>query len=136
MTRIKLLALMSVAVILVAAQPAHSQISKATVTGGELQGVVNDKVASFKGIPFGAPPVGELRWKAPQPVSPWNGVKKADAFAPGCVQDKALAAMMGGPPDFSEDCLYLNVWTAAMSKGEKLPVMVWIYGGGFVGGMT
>lgn len=136
MTRNRLLALLSVAVIFTAAQSARSQVSKATVTGGEVQGVVNGDVASFKAIPFAAPPVGELRWKAPQPVNPWGGLKKADAFAPGCIQDKNLAAMMGGPANFSEDCLYLNVWTAAKSKGEKLPVMVWIYGGGFAGGMT
>src|SRR5215471_5487392 len=136
MTRNKLLALLSAAVMLVAAQSARAQISKASVTGGEVQGTVSGDVAAFEGIPFAAPPVGELRWKAPQSVPPWSGVKKTDTFAPGCLQDKALAAMMGGPANFSEDCLYLNVWTAAKSKGDKLPVMVWIYGGGFVGGMT
>ena len=136
MTRVKLLVLLSAVVILAAPQSAKSQISKATVTGGEVQGTLTEDVASFKGIPFAAPPVGELRWKAPQSVAPWSGVKKPDAFAPGCVQDKTLASMMGGPTNFSEDCLYLNVWTAAKSKSEKSPVMVWIYGGGFAGGAT
>ncbi|HKA17485.1 MAG TPA: carboxylesterase family protein [Blastocatellia bacterium] len=136
MTRNKLLVLLSVAVLFATAQSAQSQISKANVTGGEVQGVVNGNVASFKGVPFAAPPVGELRWKVPHPVNPWSGVKKADAFAPGCIQDKQLATMMGGPSNFSEDCLYLNVWTAAKDKGEKLPVMVWIYGGGFALGAT
>ena len=136
MIRNKLLVLLSVAVLFATAQSAQSQVTKATVTGGEVQGVVNGNVASFKGVPFAAPPTGELRWKAPQPVNPWNGVKKADTFAPGCIQDKGLAAMMGGPSSFSEDCLYLNVWTAAKGKGEKLPVMVWIYGGGFALGAT
>jgi para-nitrobenzyl esterase len=118
------------------AQPAMSQIQTAKVTGGEVQGVVADGVASFKGIPFAAPPVGELRWKAPQPVKAWKGILKADAFAPGCMQDTGMAKMMGAPAKASEDCLYLNIWTAAKTAGEKRPVMVWIYGGAFSGGMT
>ena len=140
MTTKKLLGLLSAAVIFAALQSAQAQvptpIPTATVTGGDVQGVVAGNVASFKGIPFASPPVGELRWKAPQPVKPWSGVKKADAFAPGCVQDTRLATMMGGPQNFSEDCLYLNIWTGAKSKTEKLPVMVWIYGGGFALGAT
>jgi len=128
MTTNKLLGLLSAAVMLAAAQSAQAQapIPAAKVTGGEVQGVVNGNVAAYKGIPFAAPPVGELRWKAPQPVKAWSGVKKVDAFAPGCMQDARLATMMGGPQNFSEDCLYLNVWTGAKSKTEKLPVMVWI----------
>ncbi len=77
----------------------------------------------YKGIPFAAPPVGDLRWRAPQPVAHWTGVRKADAFSPACMQ--------GSGNGSSEDCLYLNVWTAAKSAGEKRPVMVWIYGGGY-----
>lgn len=124
------------AVALCAVRPAFAQIQTAKVAGGELQGVVADGVASFKGIPFAAPPVGDLRWKAPQPVKPWTGVRKAGAFGPGPMQDTRMIAMMGGSTEVSEDCLYLNVWTAAKSADEKRPVMVWIYGGAFMGGMT
>jgi para-nitrobenzyl esterase len=124
------------AVILLAAAPVLAQISIVKVTGGAVEGVSKDGIASFKGIPFAAPPVGELRWRAPQPVKPWQGVKKAHDFAPGPMQDKAFGASLGGPQIISEDCLYLNVWTGAKNPGEKRPVMFWIYGGGFGIGMT
>jgi para-nitrobenzyl esterase len=123
-------------VILCAAFPALAQISIAKITGGTIEGVVKDGIASFKGIPFAAPPVGDLRWKAPQPVMPWHGVKKTYDFAPAPMQDTAFGAMLGGPQKISEDSLYLNVWTGAKKAGEKRPVMVWIYGGGFGIGMT
>lgn len=121
---------------LCAAGPAQSQIQTAKVAQGELEGVVREGVASFKGVPFAAPPVGDLRWKAPQPAQAWTGVRKADSFAPGPMQDAFLAVLMGGSTNLSEDCLYLNVWTPAQSASERLPVMVWIYGGAFVSGMT
>jgi para-nitrobenzyl esterase len=114
----------------------RAQIVIAKVTGGTVQGVVNGTITSFKGIPFAAPPTGENRWRAPQPVLNWSGAKVADTFAPGCVQDPAMAVMFGAPPKVKEDCLYLNVWTPAHSSNERLPVMVWIYGGAFAAGMT
>ena len=82
----------------------------------------------YKGIPFAAPPVGNLRWRVPQPAAHWDGVRQADAFGRVCMQN---APGGGGGQQVSEDCLYLNVWTAAKSAGEKRPVMVWIYGGGY-----
>ena len=107
-----------------------------SVTGGKIEGVEKDGIFSYKGIPFAAPPVGALRWKSPQPVVPWQGIRKADKFAPGPMQDTAFGAMLGGPQEVSEDCLYLNVWTGAVKVDEMKPVMVWIYGGGFGIGMT
>lgn len=104
------------------------------VTGGEVRGVVRNGIASFKGIPFAAPPVGELRWKAPQPVKPWDSVREADGFGPPPMQSALLALLSGVKP--SEDCLYLNVWTAAKDAGKRRPVMVWIYGGAFNGGWS
>ncbi len=105
----------------------------ATIDSGKVEGKVDDGIASWKGIPFAAPPVGSLRWRAPQAVQPWTGVRQATSHAADCMQlpFPSDAAPLGTKPD--EDCLYLNVWKPAASQG-KLPVLVWIYGGGFVNG--
>ncbi len=124
------------AIALVCMRPAAAQIGVVTVTGGRVEGVTADGVTSFKGIPFAAPPVGNLRWRAPQAVVPWHGIRKADHFAAGCTQAPHFIAAFGEPPAMSEDCLYLNVWAPAKSAQARLPVMVWIYGGSFLGGMT
>ena len=93
-------------------------------------------VRVFRGIPFGAPPVGPLRWKAPQPVASWDGVRKADAFGPVCVQPKGVGRLnvsvdLPDSPRADEDCLYLNVWTGATNSTGRRPVMVWIFGGAY-----
>jgi len=104
------------------------------VTGGQVRGVNAGEVIIWKGIPFAAAPVGELRWRPPQPVVPWQGVLSADTFKADCAQKPfpADAAPLGVTP--GEDCLGLNIWKPAAASAQPLPVLVWIYGGGFVNG--
>jgi para-nitrobenzyl esterase len=101
---------------------------------GRVRGEVTAAVAAFKGIPFAQPPLGELRWRAPQAPQRWRQVREALSYGPDCMQVPfpGDAAPLGVKP--AEDCLYLNVWTPARFTGRRLPVMVWIYGGGFVNG--
>jgi len=110
--------------------------TQVAVDGGVVQGALHEGVLSFKGIPFAAPPVGPLRWQPPQPVEHWSGVRPAVSYGPDCMQIPFPndAAPLRTVP--SEDCLYLNVWRPAHRLAHKLPVMVWIYGGGFVNGGT
>ena len=103
------------------------------VASGRIAGTSEAGVAAWLGVPFAAPPVGSLRWRPPQPVASWSGVRQAMVFAPACMQTGV--SMPGeAPPVTSEDCLYLNVW--APERADKLPVIVWIHGGGWANGAT
>jgi len=101
---------------------------------GLVAGVATNSGVAYKGLPYAAPPVGALRWHSPEPASPWKGVRQATSFGPPCAQ-----APLRGRTEVSaisrEDCLYLNVWTPRLTRGAKVPVMLWIHGGGFENGM-
>jgi para-nitrobenzyl esterase len=119
-----------------AVQLASVAVGQQVVTeSGAISGVLANGLRVYKGIPFAAPPVGDLRWRPPVHAAPWAGSHKADAFAPACMQ---VGVSMPGEttPAVSEDCLYLNIWTSAEAKTapEHLPVIVWIYGGGYING--
>ena len=112
---------------------APAQTPTAQTESGVISGIREGGLGVYKGVPFAAAPLGDLRWRPPVPVAPWLGIRKTDAFAPACMQ---VGVSMPGetPPVVSEDCLYLNIWTPAKRVDEKLPVIVWIYGGGLVNG--
>ena len=126
---------------LVIAVPAvNAQDKLVRLESGQLRGVsLAGGVTAFKGIPYAAPPIGNLRWRPPQPPLKWEGVRKADHFCSPCMQTitgefgpYTKEFLIQGSP--GEDCLFVNVWTSATSPNERRPVMVWIYGGGFTSG--
>ena len=114
-----------------AAIPLQVKTDKGVVEG---EATKDGKVLAFKGIPYAAPPTGKLRWAAPIPAEPWSGVRPAHEFGYHCVQSAVYSDMSFHDPGPSEDCLTLNVWAPADASPGKLPVMVWIYGGGLSGG--
>jgi para-nitrobenzyl esterase len=111
--------------------PAVAEIAQ--TDRGRVEGAASNGVTVYKGVPFAAPPIGALRWRPPQPAAAWRGMRKAEAFAPACMQ---TGVSMPGetPPVISEDCLYLNIWKPAGAGRQKLAVLVKIYGGGFSSG--
>jgi len=104
------------------------------IDSGKLAGVTSGDVVSFKGVPFAKPPVGDLRWRSPQPVEPWAGVRAADKYGALCMQKINTKDNGVGPPPASEDCLTLNVWRPLHAGKKPLPVLFWIHGGGLVNG--
>ena len=110
------------------------QPTRVNVAEGTLEGINLSGIKTFKGVPFAAPPVGNLRWKAPQPVEKWQGVRQAKEFGPNPMQENIFGDMNFGTKKMSEDCLYLNIWTPAKKMDEQLPVLIYFNGGGLMAG--
>lgn len=125
--------IMTLALLLIAgvASARNPQVETAS---GVIEGKYESGVKTFLGVPFAKPPVGELRWKAPQPVEKWTGVRKATDFGPNPMQQPIFGDMNFGTKEMSEDCLYLNIWTPAKQMDEKLPVLIYFNGGGLMAG--
>ena len=102
----------------------------ATIDSGTLKGSAADGITAFKGIPYAAAPIGALRWRPPQPVPRWDGERPATDYGNDCIQNRFFADSAPSSQPMSEDCLFLNLWTPSVEAGAKLPVMVWIHGGG------
>jgi para-nitrobenzyl esterase len=141
--RLRLAVALTAATFVAAGVTTPAAISDPVATdAGRLSGVtLTSGVRVFKGIPFGAPPLGPLRWKEPQPVAEWDGVRKAAQFGNVCVQPSQpqrvpnnVSVDLSDSPKTSEDCLYLNVWTSAANANARQPVMVWIFGGAYTEG--
>ncbi len=116
------------------AQVKQEDAPRVKTLNGTLQGINESGVRTFKGVPFAAPPVGNLRWREPQPVKNWSGVRKAENFGPRAMQRPVFGDMNFRSDGVSEDCLYLNIWTPTKTYAEGLPVLVYFYGGGFIAG--
>jgi para-nitrobenzyl esterase len=140
MTR-SIVVLLALAIMVFAPAGVAASTDPVRVEQGLLAGATESSsgIHVYRGIPFAAPPVGDLRWKAPQPPAPWQGVRQATEFSNACWQTQypaAAAIYQAKLPPLSEDCLYLNIWTRAKSAKDRLPVMVWIHGGGFTRGFA
>jgi len=121
----------SIALLILLAGAASAEATK--VESGLVQGTEEDGLFVYRGIPYAAPPLGDLRWRPPQPAPKWHGIGTAKEFDPECIQSNPAIANLPAP---SEDCLYLNIWTPMKHAEQRLPVMVWIHGGGLMAGAT